>query len=208
MVDLPNADTLFAHFFAPSYSDADRHRRGFGGVFPDMLEFPDDRGAPPEHLSPLSAEGRDVVDKELRGMLDSARADFPRYLPVIGEPSVLWLNAFDDYWNTNRIGELIGRSDPADLGNDYVGTCLELGAVIGHVMRVSEPGLTWIPNWPYWDSGIWDPASGWVLNAFHWAFKRMSGDGFDERLAEKVPAILEMMRRARPHGGAGGPATP
>jgi hypothetical protein len=207
MVDLPNADTRFAHFFAPWYSDADRQRRGFGGVFPDMLEFPDDRGAPPERLSPLSGEGRDVVTKQIRDMLESARADFPRYLPVIGEPSGLWLDAFDDYWNTDRIGELIGQSDPADYANHYVDTCLELGAVVGQVMLATEPGLVWIPTWPYWDSGIWDAGSGWVLNPFHWAFKRMSGDGFDERLAEKIPAILDMMRRARPHGGLGGPTT-
>lgn len=208
MVDLPNADTLFAHFFGPSYSDADRHRRGFGGVFPDMLEFPDDRGAPPERLSPLSSEGRDVVTKEIAAMLDWAKSDFPRYLPVIGEPSGLWLSAFDDYWNTDRIGELIGRSDPADHGNDYVVTCFELGAVIGQVMLAGEPGLVWIPTWPSWDSGVWDAASGWVLNPFHWAFKRMSGDGFDERSAEKIPAILDLMRRARPHGGVGRAVTP
>jgi hypothetical protein len=194
MVDLPNADALFKHFFDPWYRAEERQRRGLDAVLPDMLEFPDDRGASAEQLSPLSAEGRDVVTNQIRAMIDSARADFPRYLPVIGEPSLLWLDAFDQYWNADRIGALIGESDPADFSNDYVVTCLELGATIGHVMIASEPRLTWLPAWPYWDSGLWDASSGWILNVFHWALKRLSRDGIDQHLSEKVAGVLEMLR--------------
>jgi hypothetical protein len=197
MIDLPNADALFTHFFDPWYRADERQRRGFGGVLPDMLELPEERGATAEALSPLSAEGREVVEKQIRAMIDSARADFPRYLPVIGEPSVLWLEAFDQYWNADRIGALIGQSDPADLSNDYVVTCLELGAVIGRVMIASEPRLTWLPAWPYWDSGVWDVKTGWVANVFHWAIKRLSADALSGRLSEKLTGLLGMIRDQR-----------
>jgi hypothetical protein len=195
MTDLPNAGALFKHFFDPWYRDEDRQRRGFDGVLPDMLEFPDDRGAPPEQLSPLSAEGCGVVLQQIRTMIDSARADFPRYLPVAGEPTIHWLDAFDQYWTADKIGALIGESDEADFSNDFVVTGLELGAIIGHVMITSQPRLAWLPAWPYWDSGVWDARSGWTANTFHWAIKRLSSDDVGEGLSAKTARALEMMRR-------------
>jgi hypothetical protein len=54
--------------------------------------------------------------------------------------------------------------------------------------------LTWLPAWPHWDSGLWDGPTGWVLNVFHWALKRLSRDGIDQHLSEKVAGVLEMLR--------------
>ena len=87
-------------------------------------------------------------------MLSAASTDWPRYLPVTGEIDLSWITAFDAYHDTDRISEIIARSAPEDFSNDYLVTCCEFGAALGHIMRVQQPRLFWLWEWPYWESAI------------------------------------------------------
>jgi len=70
----------------------------------------------------------------------------------------------------------------------------EVGAVLGEVMMQSYPGLQWLHDWPYWDSAIFDLNTKAKINVFHWAFKKLSADGREDLLVDKVNASLQFVR--------------
>jgi hypothetical protein len=127
-------------------------------------------------------------------MVEAARGDWPGYLPVAGEPSLAWIEAFDDYWTATRVHALLGRSDPTNFANDLLVTSCEFGAVLGHVLREAVPRLDWLPDWPYWESGLLDVASGYRINVFHWAIKRFSEYGLEDGYGAKVGKCIELVR--------------
>ena len=88
----------------------------------------------------------------------------------------------------------MGRSNPADRGNELVVTICEFGAVLGHVMGKEEPSLEWLPDWPYWESGLLDVPSGNRINVFHWAIKRFSDYGLHDGYGAKLAKCLALVR--------------
>ena len=126
-------------------------------------------------------------------MINAARGDWQEYLPVNGEIDIQWVKAFDTYYDRKRVSDVIARSDPKDFGCDYIVLCCEFGAVMGHVMRLLQPGLVWYLDWPYWDSMLLDPKSGNVIPVFHWAIKKMSGYGIEDGFADKIKKCLDIL---------------
>ena len=190
---LPDCDDVFARYFAPWYQGQEFEARRYVATRPDVEGWAEPN-TPPDVASRLNDKGRQETLRQIAGMVEAARGDWPVYLPVAGRPSLAWIEAFDDYWTATRVQELLDRSDPTDFGNDLLVTACEFGAVLGHVMREAAPQLEWLPDWPYWESGLLDVPSGYRVNVFHWAIKRFSEYGLEDGYGAKVGKCIELVR--------------
>ncbi len=133
------------------------------------------------------------VSQRLATMLEAAQNDWSGYLYLSGEPDLRWIEIFDEFHDRTKIQQIISRSDPQDFSNDYVITCCEFGAVLGHVLISLQPRLQWHYEWPYWESGLFDPKNGHLIPPFHWAIKKMSEYGVDDGFAAKIESCLEIL---------------
>jgi hypothetical protein len=156
---LPHCDTLFTKFLDPWYSDADRKRKRFESTRPDILTLSDHVGVALSELTVLREDGEQEVRGRIDTMLEACRGDWPRYLTVFGDVDEHWIHAFDEYYDRKRIADVITRSDPADFSNDYLILVCEFGAALGHVLCAKQPRLTWVYDWPYWESSLVDLAT-------------------------------------------------
>lgn len=188
---LPHCDDLFVRFFAPWYEQDALARRIFHATFPDMLQDDSFVGLSQTEASRVVEEFQPQVLSQIDGMLEAARGDWPTYLRVSGTIDSGWVDAFDRHYTRTKIRQTIERSDPADFGNDYLVICCEFGAVLGHVLQSLQPRLVWRLDFPYWDSCLLDPDTGYSIAAFHWAVKKMSEYGVDDGFAAKVQACLQ-----------------
>ncbi len=191
---LPSCDPLFMKFFDHWYKEPDRQRKVFKGTRPDAQAFTNP-GIHAQDASPLRAEGQQAANKQIATMIDAVKADFPTYLEVTGDPSIDWIHAFDSYYNEKRIKALIKESDPKDFSNLYFVSCCEFGALIGHVFTQYRDGLEWLPDWPYWESGILDTNAGVRIHVFHWAIKKLSSYGVDDGYRAKFLATINLIDR-------------
>jgi hypothetical protein len=197
---IPDADAIFSRFFDPWYEDDDRRRKGFEHTRPDMLGLYRP-GLDLTALSRLNRETETQVFQQMQMMLDAARTDWPRYLQVTGDVDEHWIQKCDDYYDVDQIAALIERSDPADFANDFIVMVCEFGAALGHVLHRLQPRLRWIPEWPYWESSLYDPVSGNVIPPFHWAIKKFSDYGVDDGFVPKIHWCVELLDRPADSGG-------
>jgi len=195
MQPLPHCDELFSKFFLPWYGDMDLTRRWFAATYPDTLRHKQFLGPTQSKASPLTKEGQEDALERIVIITDSAKGDWPSYLPVSGEMDLNWIDAFDRYYDRNQIQKVIDSSDPKDFNNGYLVTCCEFGAVLGYVLCKSMSRLFWRFDWPFCDSCLIDPKSGTALPVFHWAVKKMSEYGVDDGFAAKVKACLQLLDR-------------
>jgi hypothetical protein len=195
MVTLPHCDELFLRYFDRWYDDDARRRKGFKATRPDMSQTDSLIGLAQADGSPLAQDGQQQVLHRIETMFEAARGDWPSHLEVSGEVDLRWVAAFDGHYDTDRIHEVIERSEPTDFGNDYVVLCCEFGSVLGHVMRCLQPRLVWRLDWPYWESAMLDPNTGNQIPVFHWAIKKMSNYGWNDGFVYKVEACLQVLDR-------------
>jgi len=196
-IDLPHCDELFLRYFDRWYDEEDRTRRGFQATRPDLVTLDELIGKEPRDFATLTEEGCDQVLARIVRMTDAARSDWSHLLPDSGEMDQRWLSAIDAYYDRERIHHLIEESDPSDYSNDYLVTCCEFGAVLGHVLQAALPRLEWDFGWPYWESALFDPETGSVIPVFHWAVKKMSDYGVDDGYAEKIEVCVRVLDRER-----------
>jgi hypothetical protein len=199
--DLPDSHDLFLRFFDPWYEEANRKRRGFESTFPDLIQVESLIGLSPAEANWLPEICQQEVMGCIDGMVDAVRGDWHEYLSVAEDISMEWIDAFDRYYDRDRIRELIQRSDPSDYGNDYLVTCCEFGAALSYVFRCAQPRLIWRLDWPYWDSTLLDPKSGTCVSLFHWAIKKLSDYGADDGYAAKTKACLQFLADERKISG-------
>jgi hypothetical protein len=151
-------------------------------------------------VSPLTPEGHALVEEMIERMIGAVRCDWPKAYGVSEPLSLEWVVAFDGCHDRQEISKLIDESDPSDFANDYLVSCCLFGAAMGAVFLRLNPELEWLYDWPYWESAIFDSATGSRINVFHWAIKKMSEYGVDDGFAAKTWAVLEDLKR-RSRGG-------
>jgi hypothetical protein len=191
---LPDADEIFAHFFDRWYDAGDRERKGVPHTRPDLARrFRP--GLKAAELSPFNDETQREILERIQIMLGTATSDWPRYLDVKGEISDAWVDAFDRHHDAKRVAEMLSESDPADYSNDLLVLVCQFGAVIGAVLRQHLPRLEWIPEWPYWESFLYDPWSGHEIPPFHWAIKKFSSYGIDDGFAAKIGMCVNLLEK-------------
>lgn len=191
--ELPGCDELFMKYFAPWYDEDSRQRKGFEATRPDMVEVASLIGEASETVGPLPEEYRANASRQIEGMLEAARGDFPNLLSVSGEPDLSWVDAFDRYFDRGKIQKLLDVSDPTDFSNEYVVTCCEFGALLASVMKTTTPRLEWYYEHPYWESSLFDPKTGAIIPPFHFAIKKMSEYGVDDGFAAKLGHLADIL---------------
>ncbi|MDM4019542.1 hypothetical protein, partial [Roseiconus lacunae] len=197
MPTIPHCDELFHRYFAPWYSDDDLASRGFDATRPDMLQFSVHVGKPASALSPLHDEDQErYIHHVSVTMTDAAVGDFGNLLELSSPVDFDWIQSIDDYYNVDRIAELIAESDPTKDGNSYFITCIELGTLIAKMLQSLVPDLEWMANSPYWESSLWHPASGHIIPPTHWAIKKFSDYGWDDGLVPKIHCGAHALREA------------
>ena len=189
---IPDSDEIFSVFFDRWYDDDDRQRKGFTHTRPDMMAAYR-LGFTGSEISPFSDEAEKELLGRIERMLQSAKTDWPTYLEVSGEIDISWIEAFDRYYDTEKIAELINRSNPSDFSNDLLVTVCQFGAVLGQVMRQLETRLQWVAEWPYSESGLYDPKTGNIIPPFHWAIKKFSDYGVDDGYAAKITCMIHII---------------
>ena len=193
-MDLPDCDALFLRYFGPWLSEQDRQRRVYGATRPDVehLSCPEKLDA--SDISPLAPESQTLAAQRIQEMFAAASEDWKRLLNVEGTPSLDWLREFDRYFQRRQIQRTINRSDSQQYDNDYLVLCCELGSVIGTVLQALEPHLSWLYDWPYWESALYDQKTRSRINVFHWAVKKMSGYGVEDGLIAKLDACRGILQ--------------
>jgi hypothetical protein len=190
--ELPDCDEIFAEYFDRWYSDDDRQRKPFTSTRPD-IERHSNRDASAADLSPLTEAGVQHAAGYVSSVYEAAVADWAEYLEVGGSPDLEWIAAFDAYWDRPTINELLERSNPAEFSNELLVICCEFGAVLGAVLRSRVPSLEWCYDWPYWESALHHPPTGYRVNVFHWAIKKFSEYGVDDGFESKVRACEQYL---------------
>lgn len=194
---LPDCDAVFQRYFARWYSADDMRRRGYRATRPDA-ERVASPGSGPEAVCELGSADAQAVARSIATMRESLAGDWPGFLDVREPLSLLWIDAFDNYWTRERVHDLLARTDPASYSNDLLVVCCEFGAALGEVMREQSPQLAWLHDWPYWESALLDVPSGYRINVFHWAVKRFSESGIEDGYVAKVRACLDLVRAGWP----------
>jgi hypothetical protein len=193
-MDLPHCDTLFLGYFDPWYDERDRKRRGYEATRPDVEQLNVAVDLSASDVSPLSAESQQDAAQRIQDMFEAASEDWTGLLGVKGAPSIAWIAEFDRHYTRPRIQQIVKRSNPKQYDNDYFVLCCELGAVLGTVLQAIEPRLSWLYDWPYWESALYDRQTRSRINVFNWAVKKMSEYGVDDGLTEKLEACRKLLR--------------
>ena len=178
-------------FFDRWYDDDDRKRKGFKATCPDVYSGKYKKETPASKLTPLLGDTLKGVAAQVDRMVEAAREDWASSFNSPNPISLEGLQDFDRHYDADRIRMVIDRSKPEDYGNDYVVVCIELGAVLGKVLKELRPELEWVWDWPYWESYLWNAETSDQFKVFHWAIKKMSGYGVDDGLAEKVQVVAQ-----------------
>lgn len=190
---LPDADALFRRYFDPWYSAEAREVKRYPETRPDLETVPELVGQSAHDVCMLMPESADVELEQVAAMLDAARGDWPKYLPVREPIDVAWIDAFDVFYDKSRVKALLARSSPDEFGNDYLVTACEFGAVLGEVLRQQVPRLEWVAGNPYWESALFDPKTGSLIAVFHWAIKKLSSYGLDDGFVDKIEACKQSL---------------
>lgn len=190
---IPHCDELFLKYFDPWYTDNDRRRKVFKATRPDMLQSKSLIGVKQTDARSMPENLRKKVLEQIDDMLEAAQGDWPKLMSLQGEVDLTWIKTFDNYYDRERIAEVIARSNPATFSNEYLVTCCEFGSVLGHVMIQLLPRLYWYSDWPYWESSLLDPHTGRLIPVFHWAIKKMSDYGVDDGFDAKVRACIGIL---------------
>jgi hypothetical protein len=184
---------LFKKFFLPWYDEQSAQRRGYRATRPDAEGWARPSTAATE-ACPLTGDSKEKVLEQVQKMLNAAIGDWPKYLSVSGQPGIEWIDAFDLHFTVDRVKSLIQRSDATNFSNELLVTVCEFGAVLGDTLIQCVDSLEWIADWPYWESAVYDPASGYRINVFHWAIKKFSAYGVDDGYRAKLLACADLVR--------------
>jgi hypothetical protein len=192
-VALAHCDTLFRRFLSGWYSEEDRTRRCYEATRPDIEQLTARPELKASDISPLTRKSQVDTARQVRKILEAATDDWKALLGVQGTPGIDWIDALDQHFKSARILQVIKHSDPRRFDNEYLVLCCELGAVLGATLLALEPQLSWLYDWPYWESALYDQRTRSRINVFHWAVKKMSAYGVDDGLTGKLQACRRLL---------------
>ena len=191
---LPDMDKVFDRFFFPWYPEDEKKSFRKIKVKPDVQSWAE----PETELSSiqfLKEEGIKKVDEMIQKMIYAASEDWKTYLGVDGEPDIDWVDKFDRYYDKKQVLLLLNKSKADNFTNDFIVTCCEFGAVLGKVLIDLNSGVGWLYDYPYWESSIYDPKTGSLINIFHWAIKKFSNYGIEDGYKPKLLACSQFIQK-------------
>lgn len=189
---LPTAETLYAIYFSRWMPDEDPRAPQLRS---DLEEIEDLGGAPLQSLSPLTPEGHKHVAAQLRQMETAAVQDLAALLGMETPPGPDWLDALEAKATPAQLQTWLRGSDPARPDNTYFLLCCETGALIARLLRQKWPALTWLHDFPYFESSLFDLNQKVMIPVFHWAVKTLSGDE-RQPLRQKVEGTVDFLKKS------------
>jgi hypothetical protein len=190
-VELPDAETVYHHFFGPWFPPEDPRTPMLRS---DLEQVELEAGQHIRVLSPLTDEGRGKIESQLDRTTRAALQDIPTILRRdANTPDRAMLAELEAYLTPEKLQDLMRTSNPEKMDNPFLILCCETGALIAEVLQKEWPRLQWIGDFPYFESSLFDLNTKVMIPTFHWAVKLMSGD---ERkpLADKVAATTDYLR--------------
>jgi hypothetical protein len=184
---LPHCDYLFSRYLAPWYPDEYARSK----TRPDMYVIPGYKGQPIDlqSLQYLPKERLQTEKDQIKQMEIAALEDYQSIFPSTAL-TVDLLDAVDQFYDRQRIANLIKSSDPKDFSNDYLVSVGQFGVLLGKLFEGIE-GFGWLYSQPYFNSIIVHTPTGFGITVFDWAVKKFSEYGVDDRFAAKLQAAAE-----------------
>ena len=194
MASIPDCNELLEQYFLPWYSDQDKAARGITVVRPDVMQRTDWVGFSSSRISRLYPEDQlRTIEQFSTTMGNAAVSDLGRLLNLPPSVDFDWIHAVDEYYDTERIAALLQDSDATEDGNPYFIVCIEIASLIGMMMRQLVPTLEWVGESPYWETWLWNSATGHCVTPIDWAIKKLSDYGWDDGLVAKIYLIPELV---------------
>jgi hypothetical protein len=190
---LPGCEALFRAYFYAWYDESAVQRHP-DRVRSDIEEYDLPVPVSGDALRALQGPTPEAAAERIEAMTRAATMDLARLFDCCLPVNRQWLRAVDAGLDRAEIGRLIHASDPRDFSNTFLLLTCEIGALLGRVLEQQERRLRWLYESPYWESALFDPLTATRINVFHWAMRRMSEDGVDVGLEQKVRAGLERLR--------------
>jgi len=184
---LPHCDELFAKYLAPWYPD-EYYRKM---TRPDLYTISGFDGKPLD-LDALQYLAGDNLVKEknqIERMKAAALGDYNESILQGDDFTIDLLTAVDVFYDREKIGELIRKSNPREFGNDYLVAVGEFGTMLGALFE-KQPGFGWLYSAPYFNSIIVHKNTGLGITVYDWAVKKFSEYGVDDGFAAKFGAAL------------------
>ena len=181
---LPHCDELFARYLAPGYPEA--YTRNM--TRPDMYVISGYEGRPLDlaSLQYLPNDRLQTEKDQIGRMASAALEDYQSIFPSAAFTPDL-LDAVDRFYDRQRIGQLIKRSEPKDFSNDYLVSVGQFGVLLGQLFAEMD-GFGWLYSQPYFNSIIMHTPTGFGITVFDWAVKKFSEYGVDDGFAAKLQA--------------------
>lgn len=192
---LPDAPDVYSRFFAPWVRRGDALPLAPATLKPELVEVAAFRGVEARDLSTLAPDLQAKVHEQIGRMVGAARVDWKEICGRFDPLSREGLAAIDASYDEAAIAALHEQSDPADFGNVLLVTTCELGGVIGAALAAARPTLRWVADWPYFESTLVDARTGVVVAPFHWAVRKLSAQGAQGGLVERIGVVLEHLAR-------------
>jgi hypothetical protein len=190
---LPHGDKLYRKFLSPWYPEGDRPET----PRPDLFVIAEFEG------KPLSLDAIQYLPEGLLSNVKSVVKEMCNlvlhdhtFLGSFNSSGMVFLNALDKYYTTERVEELIRDSNPKEISNAYLVKVCELGAFLGSLFCESEK-FGWLYSYPYFHSTIIEKESGIAIPVFDWAVKKFSRTGINEGLVAKFQAAHETIAKEK-----------
>ncbi len=191
---LPDAETVYQYYLAPWIPEGDGRPRQLRS---DLEEIELLKGQHIRILSPLPEDTRLQVEQQLLGMQEAAIQDLGSLLKQEGAPTLDWLEALESWADEEQVQQLFRESPPHEVDNSWLLICCECGALFASLLQQRHPQLQWLPDWPYFESSLFDLNRRVRIPVFHWAVKLLSGEE-RQPLREKVEGVKQFLQVPNP----------
>jgi hypothetical protein len=185
--ELPDCDDLFLKYLSPWYPEEERPQM----TRPDMYVISGYKGESLDlgTLQYLSDEFLEKSKKQIQIMTKAALGDYQDII-ISDKLDFSVLEAVDEFYNRQKIADLINASDPQYFSNPYLVAVCEFGVTIGHLFNELE-GFYWLYSYPYFHSIIVHLETGFGITVFDWGVKKFSEYGADDGYVAKIHAAID-----------------
>lgn len=164
-------------------------------VFPDLLpDVTEYQLSELESISNAESNNKDVIKKQLFNMSQAGLGDQGSLISHKSLDLEFFIK-LDEHYTQEQVLNLINNTNSNAEGNDVVITVCEIGSLIGDFLQ--EKGFKWVCFEPYFTSILVHPQTGIMVPPFDIIIKKLSTDGIEYNLKDKIDEILYIVKRVQ-----------
>lgn len=188
---LPHSDNLFRKYYTPWFPQDNKRKK----CRPDMYVINAylDKPLLKEEIEYLPSE---IISEVKATMAKMREAYLKDYATIIEFDTfdLAVLELVDQFFNEQRVKEIVKQSNPKDFNNLYLISTCEFGLALGDLF-VQTGKFEWLYSYPYFNSMVVNLESGEGVPVFDWAVKKFSSyginDGYKWKFNEVIRIIFE-----------------